>query len=175
MKRPPESASSVIAVIAVFAGERAGSCMMAVPRRIFVVCAPIHASGRHRVRAPRLGGPHRVEAELLGLADEVHVERDAAVPSSRGHSPSRMVHSLDGSASAVHEPERAARRQRARLAREDHPPLLLRVGERVVGGHDHAPLEQIRRAAAAEPLLARVRARRGLASRAVWSSVFPFL
>ena len=45
MKRPPESASRVIAVIAVFAGERPGSCMIAVPRRIFFVCAAIHASG----------------------------------------------------------------------------------------------------------------------------------
>ena len=44
-KRPPDSWSSVIAVIAVLAGERPGSCMMAVPSLIFFVCAPIHASG----------------------------------------------------------------------------------------------------------------------------------
>ena len=45
MKRPPESASSVMAVIAVFAGERPGSCMMPVPSRIFVVWAAIQARG----------------------------------------------------------------------------------------------------------------------------------
>jgi hypothetical protein len=45
MNRPPESASIVIAVIAVLAGERPGSCMIAVPSRIFFVCAPIHARG----------------------------------------------------------------------------------------------------------------------------------
>ena len=39
MKRPPESASSVIAVIAVIAGVRAGICMIAVPSLIFVVLA----------------------------------------------------------------------------------------------------------------------------------------
>ena len=43
--RPPESWSRVMAVIAVFAGERPGSCMMAVPSLIFFVCAPIHARG----------------------------------------------------------------------------------------------------------------------------------
>jgi hypothetical protein len=45
MKRPPLSASSVIAVIAVFAGERPGSCMIPVPSLIVFVCAPIQASG----------------------------------------------------------------------------------------------------------------------------------
>ncbi len=39
MKRPPDSWSSVIAVIAVMAGVRAGICMMAVPSLIFVVSA----------------------------------------------------------------------------------------------------------------------------------------
>ncbi len=34
-----------MAVIAVLAGVRAGICMIAVPRRTFVVDAPIHASG----------------------------------------------------------------------------------------------------------------------------------
>ena len=43
--RPPESASSVIAVMAVLEGERPGSCMMAVPRRILVVWPAIQASG----------------------------------------------------------------------------------------------------------------------------------
>ena len=45
MKRPPDSASSVIAVIAVIAGVRPGICMIAVPSRIFLVNAPIHDSG----------------------------------------------------------------------------------------------------------------------------------
>ena len=42
---PPESMSSVTAVIAAFAGERPGSCMIAVPSFNVVVCAPSHASG----------------------------------------------------------------------------------------------------------------------------------
>ena len=45
MKRPPDSASSVIAVMAVAAGVRAGICMIPVPSRIFLVSAPIQASG----------------------------------------------------------------------------------------------------------------------------------
>jgi hypothetical protein len=45
MKRPPEMESRLIAVMAVMAGDRAGICMIAVPRRIFVVLAAIHASG----------------------------------------------------------------------------------------------------------------------------------
>ena len=39
MKRPPESASRDMAVIAVMAGVRPGICMIAVPRRIFEVRA----------------------------------------------------------------------------------------------------------------------------------------
>jgi hypothetical protein len=39
MKRPPDIASSVIAVIAVIAGVRAGICMIAVPSLILVVKA----------------------------------------------------------------------------------------------------------------------------------------
>ena len=45
MKRPPDSASRVIAVIAVIAGERPGICMMPAPSLIFLVSAPIHARG----------------------------------------------------------------------------------------------------------------------------------
>ena len=45
MKRPPESASSVIAVIAVIAGVRAGICMIAVPSLILLVFAAIQVSG----------------------------------------------------------------------------------------------------------------------------------
>ena len=45
MKRLPDSSASVMAVIAAIAGVRAGICMMAVPTRIFLVCARIHAAG----------------------------------------------------------------------------------------------------------------------------------
>ena len=45
MKRPPESASSDIAVIAVMAGVRPGICMIAVPTRIFDVCAAMNDAG----------------------------------------------------------------------------------------------------------------------------------
>ena len=45
MKRPPESASSVIAVIAVIAGVRAGICMIAVPTLILDVRASTQAAG----------------------------------------------------------------------------------------------------------------------------------
>ena len=45
MKRPPESAWSVIAVIAAQAGVRAGICMSAVPTVIRSVWARIQAAG----------------------------------------------------------------------------------------------------------------------------------
>ena len=45
MKRPPESASMVAAVIAVIAGVRAGICMIPVASLMFFVCAPIQTSG----------------------------------------------------------------------------------------------------------------------------------
>ncbi len=45
MNRPPERASSVIAVIAVMAGVRAGICMIAVPSLILLVLAAIQVSG----------------------------------------------------------------------------------------------------------------------------------
>ena len=44
-KRPPESASSVIAVIAAIAGVRAGICMIPVPTWTRVVRAAIQAAG----------------------------------------------------------------------------------------------------------------------------------
>src|SRR5438093_582330 len=43
--RPPESWSSEVAVDAVRAGVRAAICMIALPRRILLVCPPIQASG----------------------------------------------------------------------------------------------------------------------------------
>ena len=45
MNRPPDNSASVMAVIAVIAGERAGICMMAVPTLIFSVRARIQAAG----------------------------------------------------------------------------------------------------------------------------------
>ncbi len=45
MKRPPESWSRVMAVMAVMAGVRAGICMIAVPSRMREVSAPAQASG----------------------------------------------------------------------------------------------------------------------------------
>ena len=44
MKRPPESESIDMAVMAVMAGVRAGICMIAVPSLIRVVWAAIQAS-----------------------------------------------------------------------------------------------------------------------------------
>ncbi len=43
MKRPPDMRSSVAAVIAVFAGERPGICMIAEPTLMRLVTAAIHA------------------------------------------------------------------------------------------------------------------------------------
>ena len=64
MKRPPESASRVIAVIAVFAGERPGSCMIDVPSLSFVVCAAIRrrAASPRRSPRPRPTRPNRTRA-----------------------------------------------------------------------------------------------------------------
>jgi hypothetical protein len=45
MNRPPESWSSVVAVIAVMAGVRAGICMIPLATWICLVCAAIQASG----------------------------------------------------------------------------------------------------------------------------------
>src|SRR5271156_4474160 len=69
MKRPPESASSVIAVIAVIAGVRPGICMIAVPSRIFFGQRADPRQRRDRVGAVGLCGPRRVEACALGLED----------------------------------------------------------------------------------------------------------
>ena len=45
MKRPPESWSIVIAVVAVSVGVRAGICMIAVPTLMRLVWAAIQQSG----------------------------------------------------------------------------------------------------------------------------------
>ena len=86
MKRPPESASSVMAVIAHIAGVRAGICMIAVPSRMRVVQRPDPGERRDRVGAVGLGGPHRVEAELLGLENEIHRQPHSAARVSDGQS-----------------------------------------------------------------------------------------
>ena len=69
MKRPPERWSMVIAAIAVAAGVRADSCTIAVPRRSRSVARAPPGQRRQHVRAVGLGGPHRVEAQALGLGD----------------------------------------------------------------------------------------------------------
>ena len=83
--RPPESWSSVAAVIAVIAGERPGICRIAEPSRMRSVCAGQPGEHRDRVRAVRLGGPDRVVAEPLGLARPAPAARPRRVrdPSSR--------------------------------------------------------------------------------------------
>ena len=71
MNRPPERWSSVIAAIAVAAGVRA--------RHLHDAGAELDPLGvrapprerRQGVGAVRLGGPHRVEAEPLGLLDRL--------------------------------------------------------------------------------------------------------
>ena len=107
----------------------------------------------HRVGAPRLGRPDRVEAEPLGLVDEVHVERDlrsrVADHQSESHrillgsSPARGRRVLAVRPARTSRCASSARRQRER-ARD-------REVERALGVHreDRAHL-LARRAAAAE-------------------------
>ena len=89
-RRPPESRSSVTAVIAVFAGVRAGSCRIAVPSLIVSVVRAEPGEHAHGVRAPGLCGPRGRVAEplrLLGQLDQLervrprrgvaHVEAEA--------------------------------------------------------------------------------------------------
>jgi hypothetical protein len=71
MKRPPEKASSVIAVIAVIAGVRAGICIIVVPTLIFVVPRQDPGSRRHCVGTVGFRGPHRVEAQAFSLGNSV--------------------------------------------------------------------------------------------------------
>ena len=71
--RPPDSWSSVAAVIAVIAGERPGICMIAVPEP-----DPLRLPGQpgedgHRVRPVGLGRPHGVVAEPLGLLHQLEL------------------------------------------------------------------------------------------------------
>ena len=73
---PPASASVVIACIASVAGGRAASCAIQVPSLMRVVSPARYASGRQRVGAVRLRGPHRVVAERLGGAHLVDGHRE---------------------------------------------------------------------------------------------------
>ena len=78
--RPPSvSWSSVIAVIAQFAGVRPGICMIADPILIRVVFAASHDSTVTASRPPGLGRPRRVVAEPLRLDGQLdQVERRGA-------------------------------------------------------------------------------------------------
>ena len=83
-KRPPDSTSSVAAVIAVAAGVRAGICMRAEPEPDPLGHGGHVAEHRHRILAPRLGHPDRVETRLVGL----HGQRDLLLrgePGPVGH------------------------------------------------------------------------------------------
>ena len=131
--RPPESMSSVAAVIAAFAGDRPGSCMIAVPSPIVDVSAPEPGKRRDRVDAPRLGRPGRRVPELLRLARKLdqlerararlrvaHVEAELHRVRCYGNDRDRMV-AADGAAGAGardHARPRAARTKQA-LDRED--------------------------------------------------------
>ena len=127
MKRPPDSASSVIAVIARIAGVRAGICMIAVPSRMRVVCAPIQVERRDRVGAVGLGGPHRVEAEPLGLEDQIdgngglgteltgeQTETHGGPPCCRAVRRRRRAYRIRGAQSRPGSPRAAWRRAAAR-------------------------------------------------------------
>ena len=70
-KRPPESRSSVTAVIAAFAGERPGSCMIAVPSLSVSVVRSEPGERRNRIDPPGLCRPGRVVAQALRLARQL--------------------------------------------------------------------------------------------------------
>ena len=69
MSRPPERWSRVMAVMAVDAGVRADIWVTPVPSRSVEVGAPPPRQRGEGVGAVGLGGPHGVEAELLGRLD----------------------------------------------------------------------------------------------------------
>ena len=71
--RPPESWSSVAAVIAVIAGERPGIWKIAEPSRIRSVCAGEPGEHGGGVGAVGLGGPDGVEAGALGCLDQLEL------------------------------------------------------------------------------------------------------
>ena len=75
MCRPPDRWSSVSDAIAHAVGVRADSCTTEVPSRIRRGLAAPPGQRREGVRAPRLGGEHRVEAGLLGRGDQFRVVR----------------------------------------------------------------------------------------------------
>ena len=85
--RPPESACIESADIASIAGVRAPSCTMPVANRMVDVRAGKERERREGVAGPELGHPHRVDAELLGLSDEL----DACSPYGVATTPTRSV------------------------------------------------------------------------------------
>ena len=85
--RPFEMWSSVSAPIAVAVGVRAAICTTLVPSLMVDVCPAIQRERRERVRAPRLGGPHRVEAEALGLLRRLDDVRRRQLPPVPPHEP----------------------------------------------------------------------------------------
>ena len=82
--RPPESWSSVAAVMAVMAAERPGIWRIAEPSLIFVRGLREPAEDRRRVGPVGLRGPHRVVAERLRLEHELELlvrgQAEAPVP-----------------------------------------------------------------------------------------------
>ena len=83
ISRPPERWSSVIAAIAVAAGVRAEIWTIAVPSLIRSVRGAPPGERHQRVGAVRLGRPHRIEPQPLGLLDRLGGPgRRPAAPSS---------------------------------------------------------------------------------------------
>ena len=65
-----------MAVIAVMAGVRAGHLHDRRPHVDLLGLGQDPGGGRDGVRAPRLGRPNRIEAERLGLLDDVYRNAD---------------------------------------------------------------------------------------------------
>ena len=104
MKRPPDSASRVIAVIAAIAGVRAGICMIAVPSRMRVVCAPIQASGVI-ASEPYASAVHtESKPRLLGFLDQIHGQAHAAPRVSDGQSKPHDASPSSSEARILHPP-----------------------------------------------------------------------
>ena len=96
--RPPESWSSVAAVIAVIAGERPGIWKIAEPSLIVVGLPGEPAEDRRRVGAVGLRGPDRVVAEPLGLAHELELllRAEAEAPVADVHAELHRLRSCAG-------------------------------------------------------------------------------
>ena len=75
MNRPPDIASRVIAVIAAHAGARAPHLDDGRADIDARGAGEDPRGGGHRIGAPRLRRPHRIEAEVLRFEDDVHRHR----------------------------------------------------------------------------------------------------